>query len=82
MEWISVKDGKPEEGLLVLVFLKDQRRIGTAIAYWFSGQWWGGIGLNQQKPHIDIFYDSYKIEDVPSDCVTHWMALPELPKKL
>ena len=80
MNWISVKNRLPEECLNVLVFIQDANKIGIAIAYYFDDNWWGWISDFKSEPGIEIFDDNYR-GFTRSKNVTHWMPLPELPKK-
>ena len=73
MEWISVKERKPEFDTCVLVCGKDDNYVyiarllvvKTSANYEFL-EWGEGVG-----GHNDMDYLT----------VTHWMSLPELPSK-
>jgi hypothetical protein len=79
-EWISVKDRLPEESLNVLVFVHEDNRQGTSIAYYLDNRWWGGIYQGENEPFLEVFEDDYRFY-LQSCCVSHWMPLPEPPKE-
>jgi len=85
MEWISVKDGFPEEGCNVIVWCQENfngfGNCGHSIAYYCNESWWGGIGLHETTPHLEIYYADGGQSRMDSQKVTHWMTLPEPPKE-
>ena len=79
-EWISVKDGLPEEDKAYLVTTNDfGNRQGVNIR-WFAkdGETVDEYELAGQKC-VWYFYDS-EYGYVSTNSVTHWMPLPEPPK--
>lgn len=64
-EWISVKDALPESGGEYIVY--DMINEKVSHDYW---QVFEGFGAK-----FDSFWNHY------GDFVTHWMPLPEPPKK-
>lgn len=65
MEWISVEDRLPEEGELVLVAHKTGISIAKCTLKFKGKAYWKG----------------YRGRSHSLATVTHWMPLPECPKK-
>jgi len=68
MEWISVNDRLPEEGGRYWCFLEHQNDLGKSNFQW-------NCSFNETE---SVFSDS-TLND--GEIVTHWMPLPEPPKK-
>ena len=68
-EWISVKDGLPEEGEYVLCVLKGFNYCGKIQVCKFVP-----ADKFKDKPYFEHFRNGF-----PS--VTHWMPLPQLPER-
>lgn len=66
MEWISVEDKKPENGMCVIAFVDSYFVV--------AAQYRDGVFYDVVKDS-----DGYFFETVSRD-VTHWMPLPEPPK--
>lgn len=67
MEWINVKDEKPQDGATVIVFAPDCRIIGSVL-----------IGLYFASTDSFTVYDFYDIKH--DETITHWMPRPEPPR--
>ena len=66
IEWISIKFDRPPRMREVLLFSDNDIYIG-----------WDECVQPEEDPSF-VSYD----HDFDSDCVTHWMYLPEKPGKL
>jgi len=66
MEWISVKDRLPEQGVYI-VFIPDMDNEED-----------DDISMEYYDSSETKWYDNQRCEDVYN--VTHWMHLPEPPK--
>ena len=79
-EWISVKDKLPEEDgsyLVVINYFSHQSINVRSFAK--TGETVNEYDLAGEK-NVWYYYDS-EYGYVSTDSVTHWMPLPELPKK-
>lgn len=63
--WISVKDGLPEEGVAVLIMLKD----GVARL---------AVLDTDDNSNVYFWSDNYAYETIRGWNVTHWMPIPPL----
>ena len=79
-EWISVKDRLPERDGEYLTTIKHFGKYSGVNVRWFAkdGETVDEYELAGQK-YVWYFYDS-EYGYVPTDSVTHWMPLTELPK--
>jgi hypothetical protein len=74
MEWISVKDRLPENGIFLVVvyewtgLLSEKPKTPEVVIKRYSGYW-------HKK---QCFYDTGGYENLE---VTHWMPLPDAPKE-
>ena len=69
-DWISVKDRLPEDHIKILVY-KDNKYTSVAV-YW----------TEQACLDSDYYKDSNPFfGDIFTGTVTHWMPLPEPPKR-
>lgn len=66
MEWISVKDRLPEEGVLVLRYGNDVKKFDVDYIITFD------------HPHEPYIWARLLVDEYLK--VTHWMPLPEPPK--
>ena len=76
MEWISVKDRLPEEGVEVLIYCNPD----IVQAVFSVGYWKGSFDVTDYMN--DGFVPDRRIckQGSDYDYVTHWMPLPEPPK--
>jgi hypothetical protein len=69
-EWISVKDRLPEQDGKYLLLVQKRHSIGT----FYNGYFYKSTAPKR-------YYKSWLTENKRYVCVTHWMALPDLPKE-
>ena len=74
MKWISVKDALPEHAERNIVTIWDHPEIGKRIVL-------SMLDKKDGKPYWHYFGEDFFSDRAikSSQCVTHWLRLPELP---
>ena len=76
MQWISVQDGTPDNGLDVLVYHRDDDHI--TVGYFESDNVRFYLEDDGSKFYTDNGWET-EIPWAPKGPVTHWMPLPNQP---
>lgn len=76
IKWININDKLPEDGEEVLVAMKNCNL--PIQVYRYGKQWYGSLEVTDSM--VDGYCHDREIGDYLSECITHWMPLPEPPK--
>lgn len=76
-QWISVKEGMPENDNEVLVFLNDDEMIVQAYYNQRNQIWYGSASVRSQMREGDC-----EDAELEKEKITHWRPLPDPPYQL